>query len=201
MFNIFSLLPLLKGWDYKLSTWTRTLQRGQTIEVERTEEMGVLWFLALVTNDCYGGFNLSGQGADLSTLTIANVTSQNIYDSGAWAQDPGGWMQKYYRPNPQSSAGIFYAAVMTSGFQGATFPYVPTTIVRLFLTLGSTQTEAVVSVTAARTIITDKKQFIKSLRAVIGMPVIQNIDPALLVAGLQEITRKGEFDKTEEKEK
>jgi len=201
MLNIFSILPLCKGWDYKIKVWTRTLKRGESVEVERIEDMGVLLTINLITDDCYGGLNFSGQGADLNTVTISDVYPKSIYDVGALVQDPGGWAQLYYRPNPNSSAGAYYVEVLTSGFQGATFPYVPTTIVRLFLKAESTQAEAVVSGACARIIITDKKQFIRSLRAVIGMPTIQDIDPALLVAGLQEITAKGEFDKNTKEEK
>jgi len=199
MFNIFSLLPLLKGWDYKVNNWTRKVPRGQTIEVERVEDMGVLHTLVLATDDCYGGFTLTGQGADLNTVIVANAYPKAAYDVGAFSQDPGGWIQRYYRPNPQSSAGAYFYPVITSGFQGSTFSYVPTVIVKLFLMSNSTQSEAIVSVSTLRIIITDKKQFIRSLRAVMGMPTIQDIDPALLVAGLQEITQEGKFDKPKEK--
>ena len=195
MFNIFSLLPLLKGWDYKANVWTRTLSRGQTLDVERVEDMGILVDLTLATNDCYGGFNFSGQGSDLSLFTISNIYPKAAYDTGALAQDPSGWLQLYYRPNPQSSAGAFVLPALTAGYQGSTFPYVPTTIVRLYLLNQSTQSEAVVSLSCLRIIITNKKQFIRSLRAVLGMPMIQDIDPALLVAGTQEITQKGPNDK------
>ncbi len=199
MFNIFSLLPLCKGWDYKIKDWTRTLKRGETLEVERIEDTGVLVSMVLVTDDCYGGFSFSGQGADLNTVTISNLYPKSAYDIGAIVQDPSGWAILYYRPNPNSSAGAYYVSALSSGFQGASFPYVPTTIVRLFLKEESTQTEATISVGCARIIITDKKQFIRSLRAVLGMPTIQDIDPALLVAGTQEITAEGKFDAKEEK--
>lgn len=198
MLNIFSLLPLCKGWDYKLNNWTRTIKRGETLEVERAEDLGVLYLLMLATNDCYGGLNFTGQGADLSSFTIANIYPKLGYDMGAYMQDPGGWIQRYYRPNPQSSAGLYVQSIVSSGFQGSTLPYVPATIVKLFLLPSSTQTEATVSASCVRIIITNKKQFIRSLRAVIGMPTIQDIDPALLVAGLQEITQKGKFDKNKE---
>ena len=198
MLNIFSLLPLLKGWDYKIKVWTRTLKRGESVEVERIEDMGVLLTINLITDDCYGGLNFSGQGADLNTVTISDVYPKTLYDIGAFVQDPAGWVPLYYRPNPNSSAGAYYMAIFSQGFQGSTFPYVPTTIVKLFLKAESTQAEAIISAACARIIITDKKQFIRSLRAVIGMPTIQDIDPALLVAGLQGITAKGEFDNGKE---
>ena len=196
MLNIFSLLPLLKGWDYKFNTWKRTIQRGQTIEVERITDMGVLVALALITNDAYGGYEFTAQGADLSQFTISNVTPKGQYDQGAFVQDPSGWLSRYYQPNPQSTAGAFVLFV-TPGLQGSTFPYVPTTVVKVFLQSQSTQTEAMVSVNCLRIIITNKPQFIRSLRAVLGMNLIQDIDPALLIAGTQEITQKGPNDEKE----
>lgn len=195
MINLLSILPLAKGWDYKINTWTRTVNRGQTVEVERIEDTGCLIGLTLVTNDCYGGFNFSGQGADLNLFTLVDTYPKAIYDVGAYVQDPSGWIQLYYRPNPQSSAGAYFAPVHGSGFEGPAFPYVPTTIVRLFLRSESTQESAIVSVSASRIIITDKKQFIKSIRAIIGANVIQEIDPALEIAGTQEITQKGWSEK------
>ena len=195
MLNIFSLLPLCKGWDYKLNSWTRTVKRGETLEVERLEDMGILLDMVLITNDCYGGVTFAGQGADLNTIQVANLYPKQIYDIGSLQQDPTGWTQLYYRPNPQSSSGAYYVTVTSLGFQGSSLPYVPTTIVKLFLSPNSTQEEATISAGTLRIIITNRKQFIRSLRAVIGMPTIQEIDPALLVAGTQEITQKGEFDK------
>lgn len=200
MLGMFSLLPLLKGWDYKVKVWTRTVKRGEMITVERLEDIGWLMILQLATNDAYGGFELSGQGADLGLVTLGSTHPKAVYDIGGWVQDPAGWVQLYYKPNPQSSLGAFLVVSTSQSFQGSTLPYVPTTILKLYLLAESTQTEATVSVSAGRVIITDKKQFIKSLRSVMGMPTIQDIDPALLVAGLQEITQKGEFDK-EKKEK
>jgi len=165
------------------------------MEVERIEDTGVLLALVLVTNDAYGGFTFAGQGADLSTFSVATAYPQDFYDTGSFLQDPSGWIEQYYRPNPQSTAGLYYVVVNSEGFQGSSVPYVPTTIVKLTLLSDSTQAEAVISVACLRMIITNKKQFIRSLRAVLGMPIIQDIDPALLIAGLQEITQKGEFDK------
>jgi len=201
MLGILTLLPLMKGWDYKFGHWTRTVNRGQTLNIERIEESGWLLYVTLATDNCYGGFSLSGQGADLSTVTTVNVCPKTVYDSGGFLEDPAGWMQLYYQPNPQSSRGAYYLTATNLGFHGSVLPYVPTTILNMFLLPQSTESEARISVVAIRIVITNKKQFIKSLRAVIGMPTIQDIDPALLVAGIQEVTQKGEFDKNVKEEK
>jgi hypothetical protein len=201
MLGMFNLLPLMKGWDYKPNTWTRELTRGQVLEVERVEDMGWLIGITLATDDCYGGCKIAFQGADLRSTDIANVYPQVGYGLGSFVQDPASWLQLYYRPNPQSSAGVYFVVMNSSGFQGSSLPYVPTTVIQLYLLPQSTQAKATVSVTAFRVVITDKKQFIRSLRAVMGMPTIQDIDPALLVAGTQEVTQKGEFDTSIKEEK
>lgn len=195
MLGMFSLLPLLKGWDYKPNTWTRELTRGQYLEVERVEDAGWLLQLAIVTNDCYGGAKVSFQGADLRSTDIADFYPKLFDDVGAIAQDPAGWSQLYYRPNPQSSAGVYSCAATTLGFQGSTLPYVPSTVVKLYLLPQSTQEKATVSLSAFKVVITNKKQFIRSLRAIMGMTTIQDIDEALMSAGPIDITQKGEFDK------
>ena len=65
----------------------------------------------------------------------------------------------------------------------------------------STQEEATISVSTQRIIITNIGQFIKSLRAVLGANIIQEIDPALKIAGIQEITQKGWADNKESAKK
>jgi len=199
MLGIFDLMPLLKGWGYKPKIWTREVIRGQPLEVERIDDSGWLMFAVVVSDDAYGGFSLDYQGADLSLFNSGIINAKALYDAGALSQDPGGFVQRYYQPNPQSTAGAYFTSLTSMGFQGTTWPHVPTTIVTLRLENASTQQKATVAVSLIRVVITDKKQFIKSLRAVMGMPTIQDIDPALLVAGSQEITQKGEFDKEKEK--
>ena len=194
MLNIFSLLPLCKGWDYKYNVWTRTVKRGESLEVERVSDMGIMLAMGLITNDAYGGFEITAQGGDLSPFTVSNITPKSQFDQGVSVQDPAGWVSVYNQPNPQSTAGIFVLKV-TPGTQGSSVPYVPTTVVKLYLTTSSTQAEATVALSVLRIIITNKKQFIRSLRAVLGMDIIQDIDPALLTAGTQEITQIGVNDK------
>jgi hypothetical protein len=191
----------MKGWDYKATTWTRKITRGQTIEVERVSETGYLWLLYLSTDDCYGGASIEMQGADLRSITSSNVYPKATYDIGALMQDPSGWVQRYYRPNPQSSQGIYFVPALTLGFQGSTMPYVPTTIIRFFLKEESTQAEATVSLSVLRIILTDKKQFIKSIRALTGANIIQEIDTVLLSAGPADINQRGWAEKANEGKK
>ena len=193
MLSIFSLLPLLKGWDFRIREWTRTVNRGQTIEVDRIDAPGWLLLLHLITTDLYGGMRFEYQGADLE-LHVFGMTPNIAADLGAFAQDPSGWMQLHYQPNPQSTAGQ-YVGVQSHGYQGYAVPYVPTTIVKLYLEAESTQESATVHVTAHNVEITSPSLFMRSLRSVLGMPVILPIDPALLVSGREELTMKGVLEK------
>jgi hypothetical protein len=199
MLGMFDLLPLMKGWDYKVKVYTREVTRGQIVEVDRVEESGWLMLLFFATDDAYGGVEIMFQGAGLNMFSTGVVNAQQQYDGGAVVQDPAGWVSRYYRPNPQSTTGAYFVCITTQGSQGSTMPHVPTSIIKMALDIKSTQEKATISLTTVRVIITDKKQFIRSLRAVMGMPTIQDIDPAILVAGTQEITQKGEFDKEKEK--
>lgn len=199
MLGHFNLLPFLKGWDYRFRTWTRTVKRGETLEVERRNESGWLMLLGLITTDCYGGITLEYQGADLE-LSSWSIHIEYARLAGAFAQDPSGWIQLYNRPNPKSTVGQF-VGVMSPGFQGSILTYIPTTIVKLFLGDDSTQSEALVSATTKAISITDPRLFMRSLRSVLGMPTILPIDPALLVGGREELTLKGVLEKKEAKTK
>lgn len=196
MLGMFSLLPLMKGWGYKFNTYNREVKNGEVLEVSRLEQMGYLIQANVISDDAYGGFDLQFQGADLTINSAGIINAQTYYSIGSLEQDPSGFVQRYYRPNPQSTAGVYVSGLTTMGFQGSTWPYVPTTIVTLRLEKQSTQAKATVAVTIVSVIITDKKQFIKSLRALIGANIIQEIDPALLVSGLQEVTELGWSEKT-----
>lgn len=193
MLGQYTLLPLLKGWEYRARSYTRTVQRGQTLEVAREAELGWLCAIVLQSNDCYGGVLVDSQGADLEIRRIELIVEAGR-QAGAFMHDPAGWVQRYYRPNPNSTAGFYYAAI-SLGFHGSIYPYVPTTIVNLTLTEESTQAAATVTAGIQAVAITDPRLFMRSLRSVLGMPVILPIDPALLVPGREELTLKGPQEK------
>lgn len=198
MLGMYNLLPLLKGWDYRFRTWTRTVKRGETVEVDRIDESGWLIDVTLLTNDCYGGINFEWQGGDLDLHTIGSHP-ELANTLGAFTQDPAGWLQLYNRPNPASTLGAYFLIVYTGGYQGSIFPYVPTSLVKLYLTEDSTQAEATISGGAVSISVTSPQLFIRSLRSVLGMPTILPIDPALLVGGREELTLKGPLEKESKK--
>jgi hypothetical protein len=181
---MFHLLPLLKGWEYKAHVAYRTniIRGANPIEVLRIDEIGWLIGITEMTNDAYGTVMIDFQGADLQTF------SYSIYPEaprvlGALAQDPAGWLQKYFRPNPNSTAGLYLAVAFTGGFQGSIYPYVPSVVVKLYLPNESTEASASIQGYAWVVAITDKKAFICSLRRVLDANASLKIDPALLTIG------------------
>ena len=168
MLGIFHLLPFLKGWEYKVHKLERTVVRGASPIEYPINETGWLMLLDLLTDDAYGTVSIEFQGADLETRTIiANVETGKAL--GGVMQDPSGWIQRYFRPNPYSTAGIFYGCIFSGGFQGTTLPYVPTVKMKIYLPEESTQASAYISAGAQTIAITDKKAFLISLRKMLGI--------------------------------
>ena len=185
MLGQFNLLPLLKGWEYKDHTLTRTVARGQRYELP-ISEMGWLLNILMVTDDAYGTVGIQYQGSDLELHyyewypELGNIL-------GLFLSDAGGYVQKYFRPNPYSTAGIYVVLITGSGFYGSAWPYVPTIKVITKLAETSTQTEATVSVTASTMAITDKAAFLKSLRLALQSKADLGIDLGLLTVGPSEL--------------
>jgi len=196
MLGIFNLLPLLKGWEYKFRDYTRAVNRGQSLEVDRISTKGWVIQAIILTNDCYGGMRFKFQGADLDLHEFA-LHPNSFITLGAIAQDPSGWAQLYYQPNPFSSAGIFIAG-LTGGWEGFAMPFVPTTILEIYLDTSSTQSQATVRGVVTTVEITKPESFIRSLRSVIGSGTVLDIDPVLLTTEPGEITREGP-DESKEK--
>jgi hypothetical protein len=178
---MFHLLPLLKGWDYKFHKVIRTVKRGESVKLD-IAEIGWLLQVSLVTTDCYGTAKITWQGAELQP-TEAVWSPENARLLGAWAQDPSGWVQRYFRPNPFSSAGLYVLSAYTGWAEGSLLPYVPTVTMEVALPLESTQESAEMQLVLAVIVITDVKAFIASLRRVLDAKADLEIDPALLTIG------------------
>jgi hypothetical protein len=179
---MFHLLPLLKGWEYKVHILEKAVNRGATPEELALSETGWLMSVVLASDDCYGTVKIDWQGADLQTTSwMWNAEIGRLI--GTIVQDPGGWVQRYFRPNPNSTLGIYVTVVFSGGFQGALFPYIPTVRLKISLTTDSTEVSATVKVVATVIAITDKKAFIKSLRRLLDANASLKIDPALLAVG------------------
>jgi len=181
---MFHLLPLLKGWEYKAHVASRTavIRGADPINILTIEETGWLFEIVELTDDAYGTVIIDFQGADLQTRSFS-IYPEASHAAGALAQDPSGWIQKYFRPNPYSTAGVYYAVQSSSGYQGSLFPYVPSVIVKLYLPNDSTQASATIVGGAGTVAITNKKLFIQSLRRILDANASLKIDPALLTTG------------------
>ena len=182
MLGMFHLLPLLKGWEYKTHDFSRLVQRGGDPVELPISERGWLMQIVVVSYDCYGTLDIDWQGADLQIMSWTwNAETSRLL--GALAQDPAGWVQRYFRPDPNSTFGLYNFALFTGGYQGSTFPYLPTIKMRLRLTGDSTQASTTVRAVATVIAITDMKLFIQSLRRVLDAKASLKIDPALLALG------------------
>ena len=191
---MFHLLPLLKGWEYKVHIATRSavVRGADPEEVLAINEVGWLLNIYLLSDDAYGRLTIDYQGADLQTRSV-DIDAESGRALGAFAQDPSGWVQKYFRPNPNSTAGVYVSVVFTGGYQGSAWPYVPTIKMKLRLPNESTQSSAYIFGEAVTIAITDKRAFIQSLRRVLDANASLKIDPALMTIGpaqLQEVKEK-----------
>lgn len=185
MLGMFNLLPLLKGWEYKLHKLEGWVEKGKSIEMA-VSETGWLMTIPILTTDCYLRVQIQWQGADLETQEFI-LNAEAYADWGAFMQDPGGWVQRYSRPNPFSSAGIFFFSPFSGGYQGSAWPYVPTVKITAYLPVESTQERAYVIVMASVIAITDAKLFIQSLRRVLDARASLKVDRELLVPGPEEL--------------
>jgi hypothetical protein len=183
MLGIYTLLPLLKGWEYKIHQIRRNVNRGAVEEI-RISELGWLLQIGVVTDDALGKFRIAWQGADLETKEFA-FTPEDFRFWGSFVQDPSGWLPIYFRPNPNSTAGV-YSVGFSMYAEGGTLPYVPTITMEISLKAESTQSSAFISASAITIAITNREAFIRSLRRVLDAKADLWIDPALLALGLTE---------------
>lgn len=186
MLGIFNVLPFLKGWTYKRHRVERmSVKRGAPpIVALRLSETGLVYSMMAVSDDCYGTVMLEYQGADLR-IKVESLYPEMLRSLGMVSQDPSGWIPLYHRPNPNSTAGVFVGET-TGGYQGSTYPYTPSIVLKLYLPLESTQNSAYISGVAEVVAILDKKLFIHSLRRLLNAKADLWIDPALLMIGKAE---------------
>jgi len=181
MLGQYNLLPFLKGWEYKFHVLERSnvVRGAEPIEL-RLREQGWLLGISVFSTDCYGTLKVSWQGADLQTNELS-FNAEGALALGAIVQDPSGWVQRYFRPNPASSAGIFVGVLFSGGAQGAVWPYVPTVIVEISLPSDSTQASAYIDAVAVTIAITNPKLFLQTYRSIHGIK--GKLDPGLFVLG------------------
>jgi len=183
MLGQFSLLPLLKGWEYKIHNLNRTtVIRGDPPIPLKMSEKGWLVSLQMTTTDAYGTLNIAWQGAEAQLIT------QDYYPEvyrlgGAIESDSSGYAQLYFRPNPNSTAGLYSIVAGEMGFNASALPYVPAVINSIRLPLESTQASASIYAQAFVIAILDDKAFLQSLRLALDAAADLGIAKELLETG------------------
>jgi len=143
------------------------IRRGAAPEELPVRELGWLINIAMLSTDCYGTLRVSWQGADLEAHELAGNAESGMA-LGATSQDPAGWVQRYFRPNPASTAGIFFSVLFSGGTQGSVWPFVPTVIMEISLPSDSTQVSAFIRAVALTVAITNPKLFKRTLQEITG---------------------------------
>jgi hypothetical protein len=166
------------------------LAPGQASDPWRILDVGWLTIITFASTDAYGQLSIAWQDADLQTHGGEFNSFEDTRILGAFAQDPAGWLQRYFRPNPYSTAGYFFGAVFSGGYQGSPLPFVPTTTVTLRLGPESTQQSAIVAAQAQVVSITNRKQFIRSLRQVLNSQADITIPEEILSLGPVELVQQ-----------
>jgi hypothetical protein len=188
MLGMYSVLPLLKGWEWRSYQGTRTVTKGETVEVSRVNETGLIIGAELTTNDCQAAILVDVQGAELRTETL-EIYIEDYATSGIFSPDPDGWVTRYLRPDPASTAG-FYMFETVFGLYGAPLPFVPSLVMSYRLRNESTQNQATISAMVRAINIVDKTLYIQSIRRLLDANASLNIDPAFLAVGPAQFMEK-----------
>jgi len=181
MLGPYSAYPILKGWDYRLYTGSRTVKRGETVEIVRVSETGLLLAFVLTTTDAYGAVILEAQGAELRNET-QEYAPEDFFVGGAVSPDPVGYLIRYFRPNPASTAGL-YILEIAPGFWGLPLPFVPSVVVKLRLQGQSTQSQAEIFVQARAINVANKASYIQSIRRLLDPKADLTVDPEFMTVG------------------
>lgn len=155
------LIPFAKGWQYKNYLLEGVLEREARAKELSIATSGWLLSLILITTDLYGSLSITPMSPQRGPELTANP--QLLKDLGAFAQDPAGWAQKFYQPNPQSTFGYFVIILNSSGFQGFLTPFQNPAQTKIYLPKESTQASAYVSALATAIETTDDSLFLKSI--------------------------------------
>jgi len=186
--GMFHLLPILKGWAWKVHNFGPvTLQRDAApVEWEVTDEFGWLIGVYLGTSDCLCKAEIvwTGGTPGRTVATSQNTHPEDLRDMGAFAQDPCGWLQRYTRPISTSTFGIYSMVLWSGGGQGSPLPYLDKTKVRLSLEKESTQSTCSAFLQSVHIQILKMDLFIQSLRAVYAIRNMR-VDKNLLEYGSQ----------------
>ena len=160
----FNVLNLIEGWDHRDYPIPSTVvQKTRATPILEITKWGWLQSIVMVSNDSYGALRIRYKGAGGREIS-GTVFAEIAVLAGNWQVDSGGYVTRYYRPNPASSAGIYYVSVI-SGLEGTPLPYREPVIVEGILMDDSTQNSALVSGSISVLEIRDLRLFLNSLKA------------------------------------
>ena len=167
--DLYSALPLLKGWKYVPFTNNLTLNNGAP-PVELFSENVLLGFIVsadVVTGDANTQITMSFPGTDMIfSNTIQNIQAAGATSAANTGQGIGAFaVTSYIRPNPNNSTG-FYVAVYTGGIT----PLPQANKFRLTAQLlgASNQQSTFANVSIVYIKIVDEEAFIQSYKDVFG---------------------------------
>lgn len=181
MLGMYSVLPLLKGWEWRLYAGTKIVERGKTVEIQRVNETGLVIGAVLTATDCQASAIVETQGAELRTETL-EYNIEDFAQGGFFGPAPFGYVSRYLRPDPNSTAGYFVLST-TPGLYGSPLAFVPTLVLSLRLNELSTQSLATISAEVRAIVIVEKEKFIQSLRRLLDVNASLKIDPAFFSTG------------------
>jgi len=155
-----SALPFAVRWQYRFYTIEGIIPRGQAKEIT-VSTYGWMNQLYIITTDAYGTVAITPLTPQQSPTVTINP--QIAKDTGDVIEDPSGWAMKYYRPNRQSTFGV-YVINVAMGFHGSPLPFIPPIKVQILLPENSTQASAQITAGASVIETTSKELFLKSLK-------------------------------------
>jgi len=165
MLGLFELLPFLDGWNYRVYTIPLTPviygEAPKTVLKIRTK--GWLLSALMTTNDAYGTLVAISKSPGGVEYTPAYSAEYGI-NVGAVQQDPSGWVQMYFRPNPASTFGAYVGRLNSMGYEGSLFPTGDEIRIEIYLDAPSTQSVALVGALILNLEIKDETAFKNSLR-------------------------------------
>jgi hypothetical protein len=169
MLGMFHLLPLMKGWDWQLTNYGlgETFVRGAVPREYPVQGSGWLMSVIVTATDSSARFTIIEKAPELTEFTNS-YRIDSVETATLWASDPTGYAQRYLRPNPTSTAGLYVIQAFGGYGYGSTLPVLELSKIQLSLDPDSTQTSCSLVFQAYGVQITDAEKFIQSLRAVEG---------------------------------
>jgi hypothetical protein len=166
MLGMFSLLPFLRGWQYRTWRLEGVVQKGLVPQEITISSDGWLNSIVIGATDAYATVIFTPQH-------LQQAPSISIYPE--WPRQLGvvlpsstGWLVRYYRPDDVRTFGSFTILI---GLESSNLPFVSPTKVQILLGDLSTEPSAFISCLAVGIELVDKSQFLNDLA---NLPMFKN---------------------------